>query len=432
MTHCLRRSAEVFQIPLLNVAKNESRHNEWVMFEWVMSNMWYECGTYECGMLDDRRNESCWQWMSRVGNERVIFAMNESCWQWMSHFGNEWVLFAMKESNESCHTYMHASSHVTHTYMHSHVTHTYKWVMSHIHTCIKSHTHTHKWNKSHKYEHVMSHTWISHPTHPWMGHVTHMNAHAGNYKNCCVLLLRRLQVLHLVSVFFFVSRNKKINACALVLKTINACALVRIFFFNACAPVCSVGWEVRTIYVPCLIVSDNAGIMTHAYAATNVCCWILHIQQRPIGCLKLQVIFRIGATTYWALFRKMICIEKASYGSWPPFIRHFVLFLVVWDNACVMTQSYAATIFFAHAKITRSTMRLLHCLFFFFFWFCLFWFRVKEVSCAAVLWIAGSASSLFLGLVVAAYKWVRRQAYEWVMTPALSHTMRPKKIQKRE
>ena len=39
--------------------------------------------------------------------------------------------------------------------------------------------------------------------------------------------------------------------------------------------------------------------------------------QRPIGCLKLQVIFRKRATNYGALLRKMTFNDKASYGSSP-------------------------------------------------------------------------------------------------------------------
>jgi len=39
--------------------------------------------------------------------------------------------------------------------------------------------------------------------------------------------------------------------------------------------------------------------------------------QRPIGCLKLQVIFRKRATDFRALLRKMTYKDKASYGSSP-------------------------------------------------------------------------------------------------------------------
>ena len=44
--------------------------------------------------------------------------------------------------------------------------------------------------------------------------------------------------------------------------------------------------------------------------------------RRPIGCLKLQVIFRKRASNYRALLRKMTCDDKASHGPSPPCIRH--------------------------------------------------------------------------------------------------------------
>ena len=40
--------------------------------------------------------------------------------------------------------------------------------------------------------------------------------------------------------------------------------------------------------------------------------------RKPIGCLKLQVIFRERATNYRALLREMTCKDKASYDSTPP------------------------------------------------------------------------------------------------------------------
>ena len=41
--------------------------------------------------------------------------------------------------------------------------------------------------------------------------------------------------------------------------------------------------------------------------------------RRPIGCLKLQVIFHKRATNYKALLRKMTYKDKAYYDSTPPF-----------------------------------------------------------------------------------------------------------------
>jgi len=40
--------------------------------------------------------------------------------------------------------------------------------------------------------------------------------------------------------------------------------------------------------------------------------------RRPIGCVKLQVIFRKRATNHRALWWKMTYKDKASYGSLPP------------------------------------------------------------------------------------------------------------------
>ena len=45
--------------------------------------------------------------------------------------------------------------------------------------------------------------------------------------------------------------------------------------------------------------------------------------RRPIGRLKLQVIFRKRATKFRALLRKMTSKDKASYGSWSPCIHRW-------------------------------------------------------------------------------------------------------------
>jgi len=57
----------------------------------------------------------------------------------------------------------------------------------------------------------------------------------------------------------------------------------------------------------------------------NMCKGILNMGwQRPIGCLKLQVIFCKRATNYGALLRKMTYKDKASYGSSLPYIYDIV------------------------------------------------------------------------------------------------------------
>ena len=42
---------------------------------------------------------------------------------------------------------------------------------------------------------------------------------------------------------------------------------------------------------------------------------------RPVGCLKLHIIFRKNATNYMALLRKMTYKDEASYASLPPCIQ---------------------------------------------------------------------------------------------------------------
>jgi len=68
--------------------------------------------------------------------------------------------------------------------------------------------------------------------------------------------------------------------------------------------------------------------------------------RRPIGCLKLQVIFRERASNYRALSRKMICKDKASYGSSPPCI------ICV---SCIYTIRYLINILLLHVWATVST-----------------------------------------------------------------------------
>jgi len=59
--------------------------------------------------------------------------------------------------------------------------------------------------------------------------------------------------------------------------------------------------------------------------------------RRPIGCLKLQVIFRKRATDHKALLRKMIYKDKASYGSSPLCKR---LYMYTYSYQHVYTYSY--------------------------------------------------------------------------------------------
>ena len=51
--------------------------------------------------------------------------------------------------------------------------------------------------------------------------------------------------------------------------------------------------------------------------------------RRPIGRLKLQVIFRTRATSYRALLRKMTYTDKASYDAAPPCSLHKSFFFLL-------------------------------------------------------------------------------------------------------
>ena len=57
------------------------------------------------------------------------------------------------------------------------------------------------------------------------------------------------------------------------------------------------------------------------YRGICICVYITG-WRRPIGCLKLQAIFRKIATNYRALLRRMTSKDKASYGSSTPCTIH--------------------------------------------------------------------------------------------------------------
>jgi len=63
--------------------------------------------------------------------------------------------------------------------------------------------------------------------------------------------------------------------------------------------------------------------------------------RRPMGCLKLQVIFRKRATNYRALLRKMTSKHKASCGSSPPcmYIRRQTIATYVCTILCIYTYN---------------------------------------------------------------------------------------------
>ena len=56
---------------------------------------------------------------------------------------------------------------------------------------------------------------------------------------------------------------------------------------------------------------------------------------RPIGCLKLQVMFLKRATKHRALLQKINFKDEASYGSWPPWTLLHIRDVMLPNNANV-------------------------------------------------------------------------------------------------
>ena len=86
--------------------------------------------------------------------------------------------------------------------------------------------------------------------------------------------------------------------------------------------------------------------------------------RKPIGCLKLQVIFRKRATNYRALLRKMIYKDKVSYDSTPPCTWHgsFLCDRIdshVWRNAFKCVTWYILQHTATHCNTLQHTAT--HC-----------------------------------------------------------------------
>jgi len=97
--------------------------------------------------------------------------------------------------------------------------------------------------------------------------------------------------------------------------------------------------------------------------------------RRPIGCLKLQVIFRKRATNYRALFREMTYKDKASHGCSPPcnvlssthllrcvaVYRRVSLYVAVCCACCSVMQHVAACCSVLHDSCDAVCCSVLQC-----------------------------------------------------------------------
>jgi len=79
------------------------------------------------------------------------------------------------------------------------------------------------------------------------------------------------------------------------------------------------------LYIGILVYTNTVSEYGYTHTKLARCIWMyadkVHTEwRRPIGCLKLQVIFRERATNYRAFFWKMTYKDKASYDSTPPLL----------------------------------------------------------------------------------------------------------------
>jgi len=78
--------------------------------------------------------------------------------------------------------------------------------------------------------------------------------------------------------------------------------------------------------------------------------------QTPIGCLKLQVMFRNKVTNHRAFLRKTTCRDKASYGSSPPCInalntRTHTLYTYSWTPTHILQTHTLSVDIYTHTSV---------------------------------------------------------------------------------
>jgi len=234
---------------------------------------------------------------------------------WMSH---------VTHINESCHTYECTTCEYwgdvrSGRFKLSRVTHN-SCVTWRIHVCDMSRV------TCHTHECVMSHI--------WMGHNTHTNVPTRIWRRC------QIQINHVcVMSHTWMSHITYIN---------ESCHTYECTTREYGGDVESNGWCHTHEWVMSRVWMNHNTHTNVLHANTQVVsnlnklrlCHVTHMDescytyecttceygsdtgwQRPIRCLKLQVIFRKRATHYRALLRKMTYKDKASYGSSPPCIR---------------------------------------------------------------------------------------------------------------
>ena len=145
--------------------------------------------------------------------------------------------------------------------------------------------------------------------------------------------------------------------------------------------------------------------------------WISYITQirgivrwwrRPIGCLKLQVIFYQRATNHRALLRKTTYKDKASYGSLPP---------------CTIASNYLNDVWMSHVNNYRALLRkmtykdkasfatLYNCLKLF------EWCVMSHVNGSRHIWMIHVTYICVMAYIKGScHIWIVHIRYEWVMS----------------
>ena len=132
---------------------------------------------------------------------------------------------------------------------------------------------------------------------------------------------------HFRSKCKILTTDMRVNVSICLYACMYACIYVCVFvYLYVCMYVCSYGCVFVCMFV-CMHVCMHVRIhvcmciYTYIFMRIYMCALSKYICTgwwRPIGCLKLQVIFRKRATNYRALLREMIYEDKASYVSSPP------------------------------------------------------------------------------------------------------------------
>jgi len=157
-----------------------------------------------------------------------------------------------------------------------------------------------------------------------------MYIHNLTYAHCNVVYIQRT-----LSSYIF---NIHIYSASIYIYSVSISSIFNIYIFDSICNIVYIQWIYIRLYINIVYIQYTYILPLYAYSLysrfifLDSICNMVYIQwiynrlcmhtgrRRPIGCLKLQVVFRKKATNCRALLRKMTNEDKASYGSSPPYI----------------------------------------------------------------------------------------------------------------